>query len=261
MKQIPAIRMLVSAVVLIVVAAGCGDDSVAPKMQAPAPLVQFSIDLNADVVVNNGTGALDDTQESVDDTTQGIYANYAYVTQSAAQEVYPADPDGLPDDAFFPANDDHPDVQLAYRNNSDGYNARRIMANNESYSIDTGGEKFSELHVFMAAGQGNVDVQINLDYENLGVVSNAVVPDWFNEVPSTGSTYYLIDGMDRIKRTAGTFDNRDDAAIFGFDVGVDSTYALESVTIRRSAGNSTGSVLVLFGAVGVRAKGDAPPSK
>jgi hypothetical protein len=119
----------------------------------------------------------------------------------------------------------------------------------------------SELHLFMAAGQGNIAIEIFLDYEGPGVTTGATVYDWFNEVPPTGNAYYLIDGMDRIKRDAGVFENRDDAAIFGFNVGVDSTYALRSVTIRRSESNSQRAVLVLFGAVGVRAKGYALPSR
>lgn len=264
MRKQLIIRILVSAAVLAALAAGCGDDTVAPSATAPSPLVQFKLDLNSDVVVNNGAGGLDPTQEAVDDSMQGVYANYAYVTQSAAEEAYPADPDGLPDDGFFPANDDHPDVRLWYRNNRNGYNARRIMANGESYTIDTGGEKLSQLHLFMAAGQGNVVISISLMYDGRNAAMGAVVPDWFDEVTPGGRTYrtyYLIDGMDRMRRNATAFDNRDDAAIFGLDVPVDSTRALESVTIKRATTNSTGSVLTLFGAVGVRAEGDAPPSK
>jgi len=102
----------------------------------------------------------------------------------------------LPDNGFFPANDDHPDVPLWYRNNNNGDNARRIMANGESYPVDTGGEKFSQLHLFMAAGQGAVAIQLHLEYDHLGVSQNAVIPDWFNEVtpgaaPATSSTGWI----------------------------------------------------------------------
>jgi len=101
------------------------------------------------VVVNNGVGGVDDTQEAVDDSLQGSATNYAYATQSMMDALYPAGADGLPDAGFFPANDFHPDVQLAFRNNRNGHNARRILANGESYTFSTGSEHLSDFHVFM----------------------------------------------------------------------------------------------------------------
>jgi len=252
MKYIRTLSIAISAALLAFLAAGCGDDAVAPASAPKGPLAQFSFELNSDVVVNNGAGGMDNTQEAMDDSLQGAPTNYAYVTQSAAEERFPADPEGLPDDGFFPANGFHPDVQLPYRNNDNGHNARRIMANGETYTIRTGSESFSDVHLFMAAGQGSVNIQVTLKYVGSAKVVNAVVPDWFNSFAETADLYYLVDGMDRMKRDGTAFENRDAAAIFGLHFAVDTALRLESITIQRMTGTS--AVLALLGATGVRAQ-------
>jgi hypothetical protein len=263
MKQIRTISIAISAALLAALAAGCGDDGpVGPTKSARlGPLAQFSIESNSDLVVNNGAGGVDNTQEAMDDSLQGAPTNYAYLTQSAAAERYPTDPDGLPDDGFFPASSFHPDVQLAYRNNRNGHNARRIMTNGEAYEISTGSERFSEIHLFMAAGQGSVNIQLRLNYADVDVVLGSAVPDWFSDPTETANLYYLINGMDRMKRDGSTLENRDDAAVFGFRVLADTTRALESVTILRTNNNSANSVLALLGATGVRSFSNDPPAK
>ncbi len=262
MKSIRTLAALSSTAIAILLAAGCGDDPVTAKDTTPGPYARFSLDLNSDVVVNNGAGGIDDTQEAVDDSLQGSSTNYAYVTQSVMEAMYPADADGLPDDGFFPANDFHPDVRLAFRNDKNGHNAHRILTNGESYTFSTNSEHFSDLHLFMAAGQGDVGVTIELTYSSFNVVLGVIVPDWFNEVTETESRYYLIDGMDRMRRDATSFENRDDAAIFGFHIATEADFPLESVTIRRNPTNNAGnSVLVVFGAMGVRGTGSGEQPK
>jgi hypothetical protein len=106
----------------------------------------------------------------------------------------------------------------------------------------------------MAAGQGNIGVNIELAYSSFSNVFSVIVPDWFNEVTETDARYYLIDGMDRMRRDATSFENRDDAAIFGLHFAGDPDVPLERVTItRNSTNNAANSVLVIFGAMGVRA--------
>jgi hypothetical protein len=262
MKSIRTSAVLGAATIVIILIAGCGDDPVTPETTPPGPYARFTLELNSDVVVNNRAGGIDNTQEAVDDSLQGAATNYAYATQSAMETINPALADGLPDDGFFPASDFHPDVQLSFSNDKNGRNARRILTNGESYTFSTGAEHLSDFHIFVAAGQGDVAITIEFTYSSFGKVFSVIVPDWFNEVTETEARYYLIDGMDRMRRNATSFENRDDATIFGLHFAGEPADPLERVTItRNSTNNAANSVLVVFGAMGVRATGSGEDPK
>jgi Ca2+-binding RTX toxin-like protein len=206
--------------------------------------VQFDVSavLNADVILNTdpaGPSGFDASQDPIDTN------NLVFATQSAtAQEGCSDDPDGLPDDASFAANVNHPGVQLTYRNTDNGDNAR-LSPGPDSYSIDVPDGSYSAVHVFATSTEGSSDMDVTLTY-GTGTISTAsfAVPDWFDD-PSGG--YALVDGRDRMDLLFAC-DDADTTAIFGFPLQVDASRTLLSIGIART--DDDGSFLAFFGATG-----------
>ena len=237
---------------LLSMAVGCSDDDPAAPVAPPkAKVVQIDITsiFDSDIIANNGTGVLDPTQVAADDSTSGV-ANTILVTQGAAEELNPSDPDGLPNDGFFPADTLHPDVQLAYRNDDDGPNARRLLDNGNSLMFDVPSDRYDELHIFMISGQGSTEFVASLVYADTTIDEPAIrAPDWF--FPVAGPGYALIDDMDRVRRDF-VYDDRNAFAVFGIRFDPDPTRTLESVKVTRTTNNSPSSVLSFLGVTAVR---------
>ncbi len=244
----------------------CTTDSCLP---APVP-VQFDVTsvLNADVIVNNGSGVNDPTQDPID---AGPLPNgTCFMTQSVAVASAGAlTPNGLPDNAFYPANALHPDVQLLGANSQPnaGLNARRITALSDMFNFTVPPDSYSQVHVFFTAGdaQGFIDAHatITLNYGDATSQSTPVaVPDWFNDPPDPDfptesfAMYRLIDGRDRMNPVSFGFADANDPAIFGYGINADPARTLVSITIVRSDPMGTSArVLDFFGALGVRSAG------
>jgi hypothetical protein len=229
---------------------------------AVADVVQVDLRalFNADVVLNDGTGVLDPTQQPID---QGLVAsgNFCFMTRSVAEAtaVAPQTPDGLPDDAFFAAGAFHPDVQLAWDNADDGLNAWRLQDATATLRIDLPPDAYLEAHVFATAGNGPCDMTLTPLYtDGPGVPTAFAVPDWYDDPPPSVDLYHLVDARDRMQPgsgpgTAFLYEDGDDAAIFGFRIVTDPARLLEAVSLERT---DVSGVLNVFGAVAVT---DDPP--
>ena len=246
-----SLRFAAALLALTVGLFGCG------RVQAQVLQLDISADFNADVVVNDGSGFNDPTQDPIDsgfDLTQ----NFCFPTQSVANAaaVPPQTPDGLPDSAFFPANAFHPDVQLSWSNDDDGLNAWRLANSTGQLLILVPSGSYLEVHVLATSGQGSCDITLTPSYsDGLGTAVPFVVADWFAEIVPTLDNYYLIDGGDRIQPgsgpgTAYEYQDRDDGAIFGFRLRVDPARLLESVLLIRT---DTTGYLNAFGGLVVEA--------
>lgn len=216
--------------------------------------VDVRVHFNADEVVNDGTGALDPTQDPVD---QGVFEsdNFCFPSQSAAARLAGGGtPDGVPDDAFFPADAFHPDVQLWWRNDDDGQNARRTSNVADVFTIDVPPGNYAELHLFATSGDGVSPITLTLLYDDLTTSPYFfTVPDWFDDPFPTADLYPLVDGRDRVQVGSGpgvpfAYEDRNDAAIFGFRAVVDPAKVLNGVKVDRAAATS---VFDFFGLVAV----------
>lgn len=230
---------------------------IGPASGARAQVVQLDVaaHFNADVVLNDGTGTLDPTQDPID-LGQFASDNFCFPTTSAATRLAPISPDGLPDDGFFAATARHPDVQLHWRNDDDGLNARRASAVTDSFTISVPPGPYREVHLYFTTGDGTADVSLSLAYAT-GAVGDAIlfVPDWFDDPFETDDAYRLIDGRDRVQVGSGpgtphAYEESDDPAIFGFRIAVDPSRDLTDIRVTRT--DSTG-VLSFFGGVAVAA--------
>jgi hypothetical protein len=210
---------------------------------------------NGDVVLNDGSGALDPTQDPID--LGGLASdNFCFPTASAAIRLGAATPDGLPDDAFFAADAYHPDLRLGWNNADDGLNARRIAAATDLFSLAVPPGSYSEIHLYFTTGDGTSDATVTLGYSDTTVTTAALfIPDWFDDPFPTPDVYLLVDGRDRVQVGSGpgipyAYEDRDDAAIFGFRILADRARTLNAVSIERT---DTTGVMNFFGGIAVEA--------
>jgi hypothetical protein len=192
---------------------------------APVGLRQIDVrsHFNVDVILNNGSGGYDPTQDAIDGS------NYVALTQGVASALGGSSAVGLPNDGSFAANASHPAVQLAYRNDDNGNNAARVLATGP-LAIDVPDGPYTQLQVFGISTEGSAALTFTLHYcDGTTATRSITFPDWFNDPPPAG-TFYLIDGMDRAG-IGGTYQASRDPAAFGVSLAPDATRVLVSVDV------------------------------
>ena len=195
--------------------------------------------LNRDTIINNGgPGGLD--------TVQGGLDAYSFLTQSAAAALS-SSPSGVPDNAFFPANAQHPDVHLNYSNADDGNNSYwRNSTGTFSFSVPSLTYQRLDLFVTSAASATTISVTLHYSDGSQDTFTALAVPDWFNNI-SQPYQYYLIDGLDRANNNATGYANANNPAIFGLMLYPDDSKFLTGVDVNKTA---SGGNLVFYGATG-----------
>jgi methionine-rich copper-binding protein CopC len=207
----------------------------------------FTSVFDRDVIINYTGGVTDTTQSGLDSLERTL------ITQSFATFKAGANGNGLPDNGFFATNAYHPDVQLGYNNNDNGNNAKVLTTNDTSFNFAVTPNQYSEIHLFATSTHGNAGMQVTFNYsDGTTGTGTATVPDWFDEITETSSSYYLIDGMDRSEDTTGTiYSDDNDPAIFGFMFNPDPAKTLQSITVSKTSGTTADNSLGVFGATGV----------
>ena len=95
----------------------------------------------------------------------------------------PTTPNGLPDDAFFPASTFHPDVQLSWANDDDGLNVFRAAGVTASLRVGVPLGNYAEVHVYATAGDGNASVTVTPTYASgMGAPTLFTVPFRVQEI-------------------------------------------------------------------------------
>ncbi|MEG3835081.1 DUF4347 domain-containing protein, partial [Microcoleus sp. Z1_C3] len=220
----------------------------------------FTSVFDRDVIINYTGGAIDTLQGELGYAAGGANID-TLITQSFATEKGGASGNGLPDNGFFAANAFRPDVQLGYNNTNNGNNAKVLTTNGTSFNFAVTPNQYSQIHLFATSTNGSAEMQVTFNYSDgtNGTGTATVVPDWFDEITETSSSYYLIDGMDRSSDTAGTgYQNANDPALFGFMFNPNPAKTLQSITVSKTSGTSLANYLGVFGATGVLADITAP---
>jgi hypothetical protein len=207
------------------------------RVSSPTNPVQFDVtsELLHDTIVNNGAGALDTIQTAIDGS------DFKLMTQSAAR-MFSSAGVGLPDDAFFAANAQHPNIQLHWNNNDDGLNSRFMNAG-ESFTFPVPATTYGQVQVYGLSTEGSSTLQFTLAYSD-GTSDSRLITfvDWFND-PAPFGQFYIIDGMDRY---AASYVAARDPAITGVNLSPNSAKTLTSVTVAQP----TTSFFVFLGALG-----------
>jgi len=211
--------------------------------RALAP-VQFNLNLTGtgDFIINHTGGVTDPDQYTMN------YGGGLFMTESFAK-FKGLSGSGLPDNGFFAANADHPEVQLSYNNDNNSGNGKIIYSSPSTFTVTP--NKYSEIHLFATSTQGDGSMKVTFNYDD-GSSENSTftVPDWFNRSRTESfSSYNLIGGLgifNELRGEASTSNN----AIFGFGFHPNSNKTLQSFTV---TGQSNLTTQVLFGATGTLA--------
>jgi hypothetical protein len=198
--------------------------------------------LNADVVMNT-TDPL--TGPNTEKTAMDASA-YVLMTQSYASAEF-AGGSGLPDSGFFPANGDHPAVQLYTTNAGDTLNARFSGTDGDAYTIAVPERPYNQVQIYATSTEGSTTVTFTLHYDDGTTDTRTIaIADWFTDPPNPGQSY-LIDGLDRHSIADGLTDPAHDPAIFVVNLNPDPSKALTSVDVSKPAASSR---LIVFAATG-----------
>jgi hypothetical protein len=215
--------------------------------RAAAQAVDFGVTgvFNSDPIVNTDP----DPPTPFDEDNDPLGPSFSFLTESAAVAAGCPTPGGLPDDGFFPANADHPDVHLSCSDQSSFQNARRSNGP-ETYTIIPPANHYSNVHVFFTSSSGTSVAMVTMDYVPATGTTTSffIVPGWFD--PALPPAYSLFDGGDRIPPNEPfVCDDANTVAIFGFNLPADPTRILTRVDIART--DTAGVGQVFFGATGV----------
>lgn len=231
------------------------------------PIVVLLASLGNQPLVSAATNPIDFiglfNQDSVRSTAydNGQFDGWAaLITQSFAdREGHTGQ--GVPDNGVFPATPIHPEFLLSDFA-SDINNVWQVTGT-PSRTVAIVSEPYKELHIAASAGGGGVGkfakFTVTAQYSDGSSETSEelIVPDWFddsgieqNYVDDTIKRYYLKDGMDRVVNT-GSYENSNDAAIFGFRIPLkqqDGTKNVEQLTFNITSNN--GGVFNFFGGMG-----------
>ena len=194
--------------------------------------------LTADTVLNNGAaGGLDPVQDAIDGT------GYMMVTQSAANQLRPGSTNyGLPDNATFAKDANHPALHLTWDNADDGFNSR-IVKTGDTFTIPVPPTTYTQFQVFTVSSEGSSSMQFTLNYDDgTSDVKNVTFADWFNN--AAAGTFYVIDGLDRVG-AGNTYDAAHNPDLVGANLNPNVAKTLTSVVVKHLTSNGW---FVFFGA-------------
>ncbi len=208
---------------------------------------------NADVILNNGSGVLDPTQNGVDGGGRN------YMTQAVADQIGGGLGNGLPNNGLI-NNAFLGPIQLGYSNDDDGNNVIRLTTGQSAQlsltALDRG--NYAGLYLFATSGDGDSTVEVTLSYLDGSTDTQTItVDDWFQDGGELADgVFALIDGLDRTNGPGNGFENSNDPAIFAIQLDSDFSKVLTGLSFSQL----TGGVVNIFGATGFRAPAVPEPA-
>jgi hypothetical protein len=176
-------------------------------------------------------------------------ANFVLMTQSFANQFATdaAVLTGLPDNAFFPADSHHRDVQLGW--NQAGPNAIQLKQTG-SFTVSLPAQAYDELQIFATSTGGGSQIQVTLTYADGSTETRSIaIADWAQS--AAPGTFALVSGMARYNIASMSVDPRHDLSIWGADLAPDPSKALASFAVNLVSGGW----LNFFGATGCSGAG------
>src|SRR5262249_6371360 len=155
-------------------------------------------------------------QTWMDDSTSA----FDLMTQSVAKAICATGALGLPDDAAFAGNAEHPPLQLHWNNNDDGPNSR-VADGGGVISFDVPPDYYSQIQAFGLSGAGDSTLQILIAYnDGTSTTSAQKVLDWFTD-PAGPGQFFIINDIDRASKNVCQLTK--DPSITGLNLNPDPT--------------------------------------
>lgn len=182
-----------------------------------------------------------------------------FATQSAAaaQDFGDKDSHALPDNAKFPAGDNHPAVLLAYVNDDGRKPIARVSQNEDIFVITVPEGNYTRLFLIACSGRGASDLTVDLKYSDKTIETRTMqVPDWYDTL-KPDDKYRCAIATDLSKWNSQKMLDKDHRSIFGIDVQPNPAKTLVKIRVHKSGQ----TFLTVFGATGETKDAATPAPK
>ncbi|HEV2695359.1 MAG TPA: hypothetical protein VG347_20865 [Verrucomicrobiae bacterium] len=213
----------------------------APKLST----VQINLGslLNTRVITTQSHGQLQLADHSLDRGDSSVL-----ITKSAMEVAYSGQLNPLPDSGYFPANTDHPDVQLPYGTADAGPQVHQSVAKTETYSLPVPANHYAQLQLFFISAAGPSPISIRLKYADGSTAQRTTQVTDFYYLPKPPDTnwFVLAEDFGKVNLKARMTESVHHY-IHGYNLNPDATKKLQQIEITKE---NSSSVLNLFGATG-----------
>jgi hypothetical protein len=187
--------------------------------------------------------------------TEGLDGDWSgEATWSAARDMGTATPKAFPDDARFPATDQHPEVVLHFANTNTGPQVRRSLAE-DSFTVVVPTANYERLDLHFMSANGSSKLKLTLNYADGSPDSKTVeIPDWFYPVElGDPLRYNLASDLGKWDKK-NSMSEPDHHYLHGIALRPDPRRRLTGVSVEKPADGT----LTFWGATGVVRKGSQP---
>jgi hypothetical protein len=209
------------------------------------PVVQVNIGklLNTRVVTTEAKGQLQLADHSLDRGRDSVL-----ITRSAMEVAQSGQLNPLLDPGFFPANAEHPDVQLPYGVAGAGPQVHQSTDRTEAYVIPVPPKHYAQMQLFFISAAGPTPISVTLQYADGSTeVRETMVTDFYF-LPKTDvkDWFVLAEGFGKVNLRA-KMTEQTHHYIHGYNLNPDAGKVLRQIEVTKK---DSGSVLNLFGATG-----------
>jgi hypothetical protein len=200
--------------------------------------------LNARVVFTQKDGQLQMADHSLDRGDSSVL-----ITKSAAEVSGAGKLNPLSDSGFFPANTNHPDVQLPYGKAGAAPQVHQSPDKTETYPVPVPLNRYVQMQLFLISAAGPTPISIKLQYtDGSSDLRVTRVPDfYFLPTAADKDWFVLAEDFGKVN-LKGKMTESVHHYIHGFNLNPDSTKVLKQLEILKE---NSGSVLNLFGITGM----------
>ena len=233
-------RLLSALFLLLTLVSGCVSGR---KQQFVAVQINLGTLLNARVVTTEAAGTLQLADHSLNHGRDSVL-----ITKSASKVARSGELNALVDSGFYTANDEHPEVQLAYGTAGGGPQVHQSTNRTETYTIAVPAKHYAQVQLFFISAAGATPVSIKLMYADGSTEERTTVVTDFYFMPKTDIKDWFVLAEDfgkvdlKAKMTEQTHHY-----IHGYNLNPDAGRALRQIEVTKK---NSGSVLNLFGATG-----------
>jgi hypothetical protein len=176
-------------------------------------------------------------------------SGYDYMTEAVA-EANGDDNAGVPNNGFYAADADHPDVQLAFSDTSVGPVSFLMNAPSPNdlltVTFPIVVTSYSTVQIYGTSTEGASNITVTLNYGDSSTdVTSFTVPDWAQSFAAAAPVFVMQSDLSRFSSSVPT-DFSDDFALYGATAQANPAKTLVSVTVTTAGGND--HRFVLYGA-------------
>lgn len=191
------------------------------------------------------------TAGSVVRWTAGVDQHDGFATNAAIAALKQSGP-GLPDDATFPANADHPEMVLHFSNAAAATSQQaHLLASAGSFELELAQAHYSKLYLALTSSSGDAALSVTLDYATGDPTHfDFTLPDWGTgkPLPTEPPIFFaLISGLHKWDESDSSVDTPSHA-LTGVAIAADDTRVLTKLELSKPGADQD---LVFWGATGV----------